>query len=208
MLFILSLIHISSSISRIFKHICHSILFRANNHTGISCCHIGIRTTPCIFTSQQRVTGRGTGSSYGVSIGKANTFTRQTIDIGSLHIPVSYTHLDVYKRQRVCRNQRILIHKTFEGLAERGRCSMGWFFGFKLHLIINDKGEILNFMFTPGNVDDREPLKQGKFLENIKGKLCADKGYIGQEMCIRDRLYARHGHHDTASAPFYGRGSL
>ena len=65
-------------------------------------------------------------------------------------------------------------------IAERGRCSMGWFFGFKLHLIINDKGEILNFMFTPGNVDDREPLKQGKFLENIKGKLCADKGYIGQ----------------------------
>ena len=83
---------------------------------------------------------------------------------------------------RVCRNQRILIHKTFEGLAERGRCSMGWFFGFKLHLIINDKGEILNFMFTPGNVDDREPLKQGKFLENIKGKLCADKGYIGQTL--------------------------
>lgn len=51
---------------------------------------------------------------------------------------------------------------------------MGWFFGFKLHLIINDNGEILNFMFTPGNVDDQEPLKQSKFLENIKGKLCAD----------------------------------
>ena len=82
----------------------------------------------------------------------------------------------------VCRNQRILIHKTFEGLAERGKCSMGWFFGFKLHLIINNKGEILNFMFTPGNVDDREPLKQGKFLKNIKGKLCADKGYIGQAL--------------------------
>ncbi len=59
---------------------------------------------------------------------------------------------------------------------------MGWFFGFKLHLIINDKGEILNFMFTPGNADDREPLKQGTFLENIKGKLCADKGYIGQAL--------------------------
>ena len=83
---------------------------------------------------------------------------------------------------RVCRNQRILIHKTFEGLAEHGKCSMGWFFGFKLHLIINDKGEILNFMFTPGNVDDREPLKQGKFLENIKGKLCADKEYIEQAL--------------------------
>ena len=78
----------------------------------------------------------------------------------------------------VCRNQRILIHKTFEGLAERGRCSMGWFFGFKLHLIINDKGE----NFTPGHVDDWEPLEQGKFLKNIKGKLCADKVYIGQAL--------------------------
>ena len=57
---------------------------------------------------------------------------------------------------------------------------MGWSFGFKLHLIINDKGEILNSMFTPGNVDDREPFKQGKFLQHIKGKLCADKGYIAQ----------------------------
>ena len=83
---------------------------------------------------------------------------------------------------RVCRNQRILPHKTFDGLAECGKCSMGWFFGFKLHLIINDKGEILNFMFTPGNVDDREPLKQKKFLKNIKGKHCADKGYIGQAL--------------------------
>lgn len=82
----------------------------------------------------------------------------------------------------VCRNQRILIHKTFEGLATRGKCSMGWFSGFKLHLIINDKGEILSFMFTPANVDDREPLKQGSLLKNIKGKLCADKGYIGQTL--------------------------
>ena len=56
------------------------------------------------------------------------------------------------------------------------------FLGFKLHLIINDKGEILNFMFTPGNVDDREPLKQTKFLKNIKGKHCTDRGYIGQAL--------------------------
>lgn len=56
----------------------------------------------------------------------------------------------------VCRNQRILIHKTFEGLADCGKCSMGWFFWFKLHLIINDMGEILDFMFTSGNVDDRD----------------------------------------------------
>lgn len=61
---------------------------------------------------------------------------------------------------------------------------MGWFFRFKLHLIINDKGEILNFMLTSGNVDDREPLKQGRLLENIKGKLCADNGYIAR-LCSR-----------------------
>lgn len=57
---------------------------------------------------------------------------------------------------------------------------MVWFFGVKLHLIINDKDEILNFMFTPKNVDDQKSLKQSKFLKNIKGKLCTDKGYIGQ----------------------------
>ena len=59
---------------------------------------------------------------------------------------------------------------------------MGWFFGFKLHLIINDKGEILNFMFTPGNVDDRELLKHNHFVEKIRWKLCGDKGYIGQAL--------------------------
>ena len=83
---------------------------------------------------------------------------------------------------RVCKHQRILIHKTFKGIAQRGKCSMGWFFGFKLHLIINDKGEILNFMFTPGNVDDRQPLYSESFIENVKGKLCGDKGYIGKQL--------------------------
>lgn len=78
-------------------------------------------------------------------------------------------------------NQRIHIHKTFEGLATRGKCSMGWFFGFKLHLI-NDKGEILTFMFTTANVNGKKPLKQGSFLSNIKEKLCADKGYIGKTL--------------------------
>lgn len=59
---------------------------------------------------------------------------------------------------------------------------MGWFFGFKLHLIINDKGEILNFMFTPGNADNRQPLYSESFIENVKGKLCGDKGYIGKQL--------------------------
>ena len=59
---------------------------------------------------------------------------------------------------------------------------MGWFFGFRLHLIINDKGEVLNFMFTPVNVDDHEPLYSESFIGNVKGKLCGDKGYIGKQL--------------------------
>ncbi len=80
---------------------------------------------------------------------------------------------------RVCKNQRIHIHKTFKGIAQRGKCSMGWFFGFKLHLICNECGELLNFMITPGDVDDREPLRYNKFVEFIYGKLVGDKGYVG-----------------------------
>ena len=86
---------------------------------------------------------------------------------------------------RVCRNQRIHIHRTFRGIAQRGRCSMGWFFGFKLHLICNEKGELLNFMITPGDVDDRKPLEYKAFVEFIYGKLVGDKGYIGKSLFQR-----------------------
>ena len=86
---------------------------------------------------------------------------------------------------RVCRNQRIHIHKVFKGIAERGKCSMGWFFGFKLHLICNEKGELLNFMITPGDVDDRKPLELKSFMEFIYGKLVGDKGYISKNLFQR-----------------------
>ena len=86
---------------------------------------------------------------------------------------------------RVCRNQRIHIHRTFKGIAQRGKCSMGWFFGFKLHLICNEKGELLNFMITPDDIDDREPLKYNAFVEFLYGKLVGDKGYIGKELFQR-----------------------
>lgn len=62
---------------------------------------------------------------------------------------------------------------------------MGWFFGFKLHLICNEKGELLNFMITPGDVDDRKPLEYKAFVEFIYGKLVADKGYIGKNLFER-----------------------
>ena len=86
---------------------------------------------------------------------------------------------------RVCKNQRIHIHKTFKGIAQRGKCSMGWFFGFKLHLICNERGELLNFMITPGDVDDRKPLEYKAFVEFIYGKLVGDKGYIGRNLFER-----------------------
>jgi hypothetical protein len=60
---------------------------------------------------------------------------------------------------RVCKNKRIKSNRVFQGLAKLGKSTMGYFFGFKLHIVINDKGELLNFVITQGNVDDREPLK-------------------------------------------------
>ena len=59
---------------------------------------------------------------------------------------------------------------------------MGYFFGFKLHLVINDRGEILEFAITPGNIDDREPLKNADFVKRLKGKLFADKGYVSKQL--------------------------
>lgn len=80
----------------------------------------------------------------------------------------------------VCHNRRIAQHKVFAGLADRGKSSMGWFFGFKLHMIVNDRGELLSLMLTPGNVDDRKPVPD--LVEELFGKLFADKGYISQPL--------------------------
>ncbi len=83
---------------------------------------------------------------------------------------------------RSCHNRRIHQHKTFKGVAERDQCSIGWFFGFKLHLIINDKGEILSFYLTKGNVDDRNFKVMKSMTENLFGKLFGDKGYISKAL--------------------------
>lgn len=80
----------------------------------------------------------------------------------------------------VCLNQRIHSHKVFAGLAQRGKTSTGWFFGFKLHLVVNERGEILQFCITPGNVDDRKPVP--KLAQRLFGKLFGDKGYISQKL--------------------------
>lgn len=82
----------------------------------------------------------------------------------------------------VCHNKRIHSHKTLKGLAQRGKCSMGWFFGFKLHFVINDKGEFTGFTITPGNVDDRNPDVIAKITRGLFGKLFGDRGYISQKL--------------------------
>jgi transposase len=80
----------------------------------------------------------------------------------------------------VCHNRRIRRHKVFAGLAQRGKTSVGWFYGFKLHLIVDDHGELLAFRVTPGNADDREPIP--RMTENLWGKLFGDRGYISQKL--------------------------
>lgn len=83
---------------------------------------------------------------------------------------------------RVSHNRRISSHKVFDGIAGRGKSSTGWFYGFKLHLIVNEKGEILKFFITSGNKNDRNPLKFISFIKGIFGKLIGDKGYISKEL--------------------------
>lgn len=88
----------------------------------------------------------------------------------------------------VCHNARISQHKVFAGLAKRGKTSTGWFFGFKLHLVFNDRGELLAVLFTPGNVNDRihgvyahdKPVP--KLVQKLFGKIFADKGYLSQPL--------------------------
>lgn len=89
---------------------------------------------------------------------------------------IDSTHL------KVCHNRRIHQHRTFKNVAERGFCSIGWFYGFKLHLIINDRGEIISFFLTKGNVDDRNLKVMKSMTENMFGKLFADKGYISKKL--------------------------
>jgi transposase len=89
---------------------------------------------------------------------------------------------------KVCHNRRIKQHKVFKDLAARGKTSVVhlrwgealWFFGFKLHLVVNDQGELLNVIVTPGNTDDRTPVPQR--LQQLIGKVFADKGYGSQKL--------------------------
>jgi hypothetical protein len=80
----------------------------------------------------------------------------------------------------VCHNQRIASHRVFDGLAARGKTSTGWFFGFKLHLVVNECGELLNIHVTPGNTDDRSVIPN--LLADLFGKVFADRGYVSRTL--------------------------
>jgi hypothetical protein len=84
-------------------------------------------------------------------------------------------YIDSTKLQ-VCENLRISSHKAFKEIAKRGKNSTGWFFGAKLHLVINHKGEIMSFKLTTGNVDERKVVE--KLTHGLKGWLFGDKGYL------------------------------
>jgi Transposase DDE domain len=81
---------------------------------------------------------------------------------------------------KVCHNRRIHSHKVFAGCARRGKTSVDWFYGFKLHLVINDCGELLSLRVTPGNTDDRRPVPE--LVKGLFGKLFGDKGYVSQPL--------------------------
>lgn len=80
----------------------------------------------------------------------------------------------------VCHNKRIKRHKVFKLFAKRGKTSMGWFYGLKLHLIINRRGEVANFKLTSGNCDDRKPVPE--MAQELSGLMVGDKGYIGENL--------------------------
>lgn len=81
---------------------------------------------------------------------------------------------------QICHNKRTNSNRVFRNLAQIGKSSYGWFMGFKLHIIINSKGQIISVKITCGNVDDRMPVKQ--LAKGLKGSLYADKGYISKEL--------------------------
>lgn len=81
---------------------------------------------------------------------------------------------------RVCNIKRSSSNKVFKKTAKKGKSTMGWFFGFKLHLIVNEKGEILSFQITQGNVSDLSPVET--LSKGLWGKMFGDRGYISSKL--------------------------
>lgn len=95
------------------------------------------------------------------------------------HNSVGIEYIDSTKLE-VCHNKRISSNKVFSGIAEIGKSTMGWFFGFKLHITCDISGNLTSMAYSKGNADDRSPVL--KLMRGFKGKLFADKGYISKRL--------------------------
>lgn len=104
-----------------------------------------------------------------------------TLLVSLLCSPSTANYIDSTKLV-VCHNRRIRRHKVFRGMAARGKSSMGWFYGFKLHLIVNEHGELVSFFITPGNVPDNNVETVVKLARTMTGKLFGDRGYISKDL--------------------------
>lgn len=87
----------------------------------------------------------------------------------------------------VCHPNRARSHRVLKAQAGWGKSSVKWYFGLKLHLIINDRGALLAAALTPGNTDDRKPVPE--MAAHLTGKLFGDKGYVSQ--ALFEQLYAQ-----------------
>ena len=83
---------------------------------------------------------------------------------------------------KVCHNRRIHSHRTFRGVAQRGKTSMGWFYGFKRHRIVDHRGDRVSVMLTAGNVDDRNLSLMQQLTTRVLGKRFGDRGYISGKL--------------------------
>ena len=86
---------------------------------------------------------------------------------------------------KACHIKREKQHKVFDGLAEKSKSTLGWFFGFKLHILVNSSGELMAVKLTRAKVDDREVVED--LSDGLMGKLIGDKGYISKT--LKEKLF-------------------